>query len=114
MKISIPQEYQDHFPRETMWLNLKDRKHCTTKEYQKVFMVRWRDNALLFLNETEHNRLKEGLGRVANGGVERFIEAGIQTAVMTNGEIEVPEYLHTWLQGTVRKFSKAETGLLLR
>lgn len=51
MKITIPEEYISRFPRERIWLNLKIKEGCVTKEYSKVFLCRWRDHSVLILNE---------------------------------------------------------------
>lgn len=120
MKITIPEEHRGHFPSETMWLKLKDAdQHCVTKEYSKVFITRWHQGTLLLLNETEYDRLKDNMGlserdASVGSGFARFISAGIHTAIMTNGEMEIPEHLVSWLEGNDRSITKSENGLLLR
>jgi len=119
MRITIPEQYGDHFAKETLWLNLKEKDHCATKEYSKVFVSRWKNGALLLLNETEYDRLKEGMEMSVQEkpdahGLLRFLNAGIHIAPMTNGEIDVPDHLASWLEGDDRQFTRQETGILVR
>ena len=117
MRIVIPEEYRGHFPTETMWLNLKDEKHCASKEYTKVFISRWRNREILLLNEAERDRLTDTLElsiQEDNKGLVRFINAGIHTALMSSGSIEIPEHLSSWLEGDRRSFSKGEMGILVQ
>ncbi len=116
MKITIPDEYLNHFPKETMWLKLKGAdQHCATREYSAVFITRWHKGTLLLLNTEEYGRLKDNMGHSAqNTGLARFISAGIQTAILTKGEVEIPEHLTSWLDGNERTITKSEIGLLVR
>ncbi len=95
MKIEIPQEYREHFA------------------HGKVYVSRWIDSAVLVLNETDSKALESALSTV-QGGISRFVKAGVIKVDFNNGIIEIPEEISERLQGEKRTFEQIEAGLLIR
>lgn len=120
MKIIIPEEYRDHFQKKKMWIKLKDPEHsCATKEYSAVFVTRWKDDTLRLLNEDEYDRLVATFESISEemedgGALMKFLIAGIHTAVMTQGAIEIPDYLAGWFGKDEYTVTKEDTALLVK
>ena len=95
MKIEIPEEYRGRFAR------------------GKVYTSRWIDSAVLVLNETDSKALESALSTI-QGGISRFVRAGVIEIDFDSGTIEIPEEISERLQGENRTFERIEAGLLIR
>lgn len=114
MKITIPKEYDGHFNKKVMWLNLKDKKCCATKEYTRVFVSRWKDHSLLILSEKEYENLLGTINTLkhAEMGLKRFLEAGIEGVLVNEGQFTLPDWALEWIGSGNIKFSKNNQGFI--
>lgn len=116
MKIIIPKEYEDRFTKETLWLNLKNKNCCTTKEYAIVFVSCWKDGVLL-MNDKEYKTLEKGLEELdmnEKEGIKRFVRAGIiEVIYLYNGSIDIPEVFAERIMNKPYKIRVEHAGLVI-
>lgn len=97
MKITIPDEYRDHFQ-------------------EVLYLTRWKSPSLLLMNAEEKEKLEEILenSRVcAKDGVVRFFKASIIELDIENGAIDIPEGFSVRLEGDIRAFREEKLGIVV-
>lgn len=119
MRLTIPEEYRNHFTCKTTGAKSEGDARSSAIERPKVYATRKYEDALLLLNSEEYEQLKKGLEREAQkdpkrAGLARFILASVDAVGINEVEIELPEHLCTRLKGDLRDFIWEEQGILLR
>lgn len=97
MKITIPDEYHEHFQ-------------------EVLYLTRWKSPSLLLMNadeKAELERILENSRVCAKDGLVRFIKAGILELHSRNGVLDIPEGFSARLEGTERVFRREKLGIVV-